>query len=68
MHNTMHNYIAGFISMIMTCIGFCQHKTPPPQQQPQIQVVMANAVTTLVSVLFYYLQSFSSSLSILVIV
>lgn len=43
MHNTMHNYIAGFISMIMTCIGFCQHKTPPPQQQQQIQVVMANA-------------------------
>ena len=42
MHNTMHNYIAGFISMIMTCIGFCQHKTPPPQQQPQIQVVVAN--------------------------
>jgi len=34
--------ILGFISMIMTCIGFCQHKTPPPQQQPQIQVVVAN--------------------------
>ena len=43
MHNTMHNYIAGFISMIMTCIGFSQHKTPPPQQEPQIQVVMVNA-------------------------
>lgn len=34
--------VLGFISMIMTCIGFCQHKTPPPQQQPQIQVVVAN--------------------------
>jgi hypothetical protein len=36
----------GFISMIMTCIGFSQHKTPPPQQEPQIQVVMANAAPT----------------------
>jgi hypothetical protein len=38
--------ILGFISMIMTCIGFCQHKTPPPPQEQQVQVVMANAVPT----------------------